>query len=161
MAPVAIPGLIVGVSLVWLYLVLPVPVYGTPWILLIAYVTLHLPYAVRIVSSGLGHIHPELEEAALIAGASRVANLRRIVMPLIAPALAVSVVYITIRAFREYAASIFLTSVGSEVFSVIVLDMWEGGNSTILAAYATVVIAGLSLASGVLYWIGRRSGIRV
>jgi iron(III) transport system permease protein len=161
MAPVAIPGLIVGVSLVWLYLVLPVPVYGTPWILLIAYVTLHLPYAVRIVSSGLGQIHPELEEAALVAGASRAANLRRIVMPLIAPALAVSVVYITIRAFREYAASIFLTSVGSEVFSVIVLDMWEGGNSTILAAYATVVIAGLSLASGVLYWIGRRSGIRV
>jgi iron(III) transport system permease protein len=161
MVPIAIPGLIVGVSLVWLYLVLPVPVYGTRWILLIAYVTLHLPYAVRICGSALGQIHPELEEAALVAGATRAANLWRIVMPLIAPSLAVSVVYIAIRAFREYAASIFLTSVESEVFSIIVLDMWEGGNSTILAAYATVVILGLSLASGLLYWIGRRSGVRM
>lgn len=159
--PIAIPGLIVGVSLVWLYLLLPVPVYGTPWILLIAYVTLHLPYAVRICGSALSQIHPELEEAALVAGATQFASLWRIMVPLIAPGVAVSVVYVTIRAFREYAASIFLTSVGSEVFSIIVLDMWEGGNSTILAAYATVVILGLSLASIVLYWIGRRSGIRV
>lgn len=159
--PMAVPGIIVGVSFVWFYLVLPVPIYGTPWILLLAYVTLHLPYAVRICGSALSQIHPELEEAASVSGASYFTALKRIVVPLIAPGIAVSIVYITIRAFREYQASIFLTSVGSEVFSIIVLDMADGGNSTILAAYATVVVFGLSGAAMLLYWIGRRSGVHI
>jgi iron(III) transport system permease protein len=159
--PIAVPGLIVGVSLVWLYLALPVPIYGTPWILLLAYVTLHLPFALRICSSAMGQLHPELEEAAHMAGASAWRTFWRITGPLIAPGMAVSVVYIAIRSFREYQASIFLTSVGSEVFAIIVLDMADGGNSTILAAYASVVIVGLSLGALALFWIGRRSGVRV
>jgi iron(III) transport system permease protein len=159
--PLAVPGLIVGVSLVWLYLALPVPIYGTPWILLIAYVTLHLPFALRICSSAIGQLHPELEEAAHMSGASSWTAFRRIIAPLIGPGIAVSIVYIAIRSFREYQASIFLTSVGSEVFAIIVLDMADGGNSTILAAYASVVIVGLSAAALALYWVGRRSGVRV
>jgi iron(III) transport system permease protein len=159
--PMAIPGIIVGVSFVWLYLVLPVPIYGTPWILLLAYVTLHLPYALRICGSALSQVHPELEEAASVSGASHFTTLWRVVMPLIGPGIAVSIVYITIRAFREYQASIFLRGVGSEVFSVIVLDMSDGGNSTILAAYSTVIIFGLTIAAMMLYAIGRRSGVHV
>lgn len=159
--PMAIPGIIIGVSFVWLYLLLPIPIYGTVWILLLAYITLHLPYAVRICSSAIGQIHPELEEAAQVSGAGYFTNFWRIVMPLVAPGIAVSVVYITIRAFREYQASIFLTSSGAEVFSIIVLDMADGGNSTILAAYATMVVLGLSLAAMLLYWFGRRSGVKI
>src|SRR5262249_14946633 len=64
MPPIAIPGMITVVGLLWLYLLLPLPIYGTPWILLIAYVTILLPYAVRICSSGLTQIHQELEEAS-------------------------------------------------------------------------------------------------
>ncbi len=158
--PMAIPGIVVGVSFVWLYLLLPVPIYGTAWILLLAYITLHLPYAVRICGSAIGQIHPELEEAAEIAGAGYFTNFRRIVAPLVAPGIAVSIVYIMIRAFREYQASLFLTSSGAEVFSVIVLDMADGGNSTILAAYASIVVLFLGLAAMVLYWFGRRSGVR-
>lgn len=56
-APIAAPGMIVGISLLWVYLLLPVPIYGTPWLLLIAYVTLHLPYAVRICASGIAQLH--------------------------------------------------------------------------------------------------------
>lgn len=159
--PMAIPGIIVGVSFVWLYLLMPVPIYGTAWILLLAYITLHLPYAVRICGSAIGQIHPELEEAAQVSGAGYFTNFRRIVAPLVAPGIAVSVVYISIRAFREYQASIFLTSSGSEVFSIIVLDMADGGNSTILAAYASVVVLCLSIAAMVLYWFGRRSGVKI
>ena len=159
--PLAIPGIIIGVSFVWLYLLLPVPVYGTVWILLLAYITLHLPYAVRICSSAIGQIHPELEEAASVSGAGYFTNLASIVAPLVAPGIAVSVVFITIRAFREYQASIFLTASGSEVFSIIVLDMADGGNSTILAAYATVVVLFLGLAAMGLYWIGRRTGVKM
>jgi ABC-type Fe3+ transport system permease subunit len=96
-----------------------------------------------------------------MSGASSWTAFRRIIAPLIGPGIAVSIVYIAIRSFREYQASIFLTSVGSEVFAIIVLDMADGGNSTILAAYASVVIVGLSAAALALYWVGRRSGVRV
>ncbi|MCZ7600753.1 MAG: ABC transporter permease subunit [Gammaproteobacteria bacterium] len=161
MAPLAIPGIIIGVGLLWLYLVLPVPIYGTHWILLLAYVAIHLPFAVRICTSGLAQLHPELEEAGLVAGASRATVLRRIVFLLIMPSILASILYVGLRAFREYAASIFLSAPGTEVFSVIVLDMWEGGNSNILSAYVTMVMVLLGVAMYGFFALSRRVGIKV
>ena len=159
-APLAIPGMIFGVGLVWLYLVLPVPIYGTHWILLIAYVAMHLPFAVRICTSGLAQLHPELEEAGAVAGAGWTTRFLRIVLLLIAPSLVVSVLYVGLRSFREYAASIFLTAPGTEVFAVLVLDMWDGGNTNILCAYVTMVIALMSIGILTFNWVGRQIGVR-
>jgi len=158
--PIAVPGMIVGVGLVWLYLVLPVPIYGTHWILLIAYVTLHLPYSVRICTSGLSQLHEELEEAGYMSGANRVTVLRRIVFKLTAASITASVIYVSLRSFREYTASIFLTAPGTEVFSVLVLDMWEGGNSNMLSAYVTMVMGGVGLAVLAYALINRQLGLR-
>jgi iron(III) transport system permease protein len=158
--PIAIPGMIVGVGLVWLYLVLPIPIYGTHWILLIAYVAIHMPFAVRICSSGLTQIHQELEEAGAVSGAGRFKVLHRIVVPLVAANIVASILYVSLRSFREYTASIFLTAPGTEVFSVLVLDMWEGGNSNILSAYVSMVMGVIGVAVAILYWIGRRIGFR-
>ncbi len=160
-APIAMPGMIFGVGLMWLYLVLPVPVYGTHLILVLAYVAIHLPFAVRICGSGLAQLHPELEEAGRVAGATRFTTMRRIVLRLAAPAFAASVLYVALRSFREYAASIFLAAPGTEVFAVLVLDMWEGGNSNILSAYVTMVMLLLGLAVVLSYWVGRRAGIQL
>jgi len=159
-APLAIPGMIFGVGLAWLYLVLPVPIYGSLWILLLAYVAIHLPFAVRICSSGLTQLHPELEEAGAVAGAGWFARLWRIVLRLAAPTLMASLLYVALRSFREYAASIFLTAPGTEVFAVLVLDMWEGGNSNILSAYVTMVMALISVGALVASWLGRRLGVQ-
>lgn len=159
-APIAIPGMIVGVSLLWFYLEVPIPIYGTPWILLIAYVTLHLPFAVRICSSGLSQIHAELEEAARVSGASMYVTFRRVVVLLVFPSLLASALYVALRSFREYAASIFLAGPGTEVFAVLVLDMTQSGNSNILAAYTTTVIVVLAVAVVVFNWLGSRVGIR-
>jgi iron(III) transport system permease protein len=159
--PVAMPGMIVGVSLLWLYLSLPIPIYGTVWLLLIAYVTMHLPYAVRIFASGLSQLHRELEEAAQVCGASWVTTFRRIVLAILAPSLFTSVLYVGLRSFREYAASIFLTAPGSEVFSVLVLDMWDGGNFSILSAYVTMVTVLLSVIIVAMSWVARRVGVEV
>jgi iron(III) transport system permease protein len=161
MAPLAIPGMIIGVGLLWLYLVLPIPIYGTHWILLLAYVAIHLPFAVRICSSGLAQLHPELEEAGLVSGASRATVMRRIVLLLIMPSIFASIMYVALRSFREYAASIFLAAPGTEVFSVIVLDMWEGGNSNILSAYVTMVMLMLGTAMFGFFRLSRRIGIRL
>ncbi len=159
-APLAIPGMIFGVGLAWIYLLLPVPVYGTRAILLLAYVAIHLPFAVRICTSGLSQLHPELEEAAAVAGAGWATRCARIVLRLAAPSLVASVLYVGLRSFREYAASIFLTAPGTEVFAVLVLDMWEGGNSNILSAYVTMVMALISAGAVLASWMGRRMGVR-
>ncbi|MCC7045984.1 MAG: iron ABC transporter permease [Alphaproteobacteria bacterium] len=160
-APVAIPGMIVGVSLLWFYLTVPVPIFGTLWILLIAYVTIHLPYATRICISGLSQLHIELEEAGSVAGAGRLVVFQRIVALLIAPSLVGSALYVGLRAFREYAASIFLAGPGTEVVAVLVLDMWDGGNANILSAYITMIMAALALMAAGFYWFGRRTGGRL
>lgn len=161
MAPMAVPGLIVGVSLLWFWLAVPGGVYASPWILVIAYVILHLPYAVRITSSGLMQLHIELEEAGRVAGAGTAQLLRLIVLPLVGPTLLSAVVYTSLRAFREYSASIFLISPGNEVFSVVVLDMWQGGNSNLLAAYTVMVMCLLVFLVAVANVMTRRLGVRM
>ena len=155
--PIAMPGLLVGVSLLWFYLIVPLPIYGTKWILLIAYVTLHLPYATRICAAGLAQIHVELEEAGRICGAGWWLIMRRIVLKVAAPSVITSVIYVSLRSFREYAASLFLTAPGTEVFSVLVLDMWEGGNIVLLCAYVTMVM----LLLAVLVWFATLATRRV
>jgi len=160
-APIAVPGLIVGVSLVWLYLYIPLPIYGTHWILLIAYVTLHLPYSVRICTAALTQVHREMDEAAEVSGASWLRILMRIIIPLTAQGIIVSILYVTLRSFREYAASIFLTGVGTEVFSVLVLDMWSAGAQNVLAAYASVVALLLGALILAMTWLSSRMGVRL
>ncbi len=157
--PIAMPGLIVGVSVLWFYLVVPVPVYGTLLILLIAYVTLHLPYAVRICAAGLSQLHVELEQAAAVCGASWPTTFRRIVLPLIGPSICTSILYVGLRSFREYAASILLAGPGTEVFSVLVLDMWDGGNLNILCAYVTMTVCILIVCAALFSWVSRRVGV--
>jgi iron(III) transport system permease protein len=159
--PIAMPGMIVGVSLLWFYLMVPLPIYGTGWVLLIAYVTLHLPYAVRICASGLAQLHRELEEAGRVAGASWLAVLRRIIGHLMAPSLLAALLYVSLRSFREYAASIFLTAPGTQVFSVLVLDMWDTGSFNRLSAYVTMVIAILAVIVGLFSWMARRVGAQM
>jgi iron(III) transport system permease protein len=156
--PIAMPGMIVGVSLLWFYLMVPLPIYGTGGLFLIAYVTLHLPYSVRICASGILQLHQELEEMGRVAGASWMVVFRRIVLALMAPSLLASLLYVALRSFREYAASIFLAAPGIEVFSVLVLDMWDTGNFSTLSAYATMVVALLGVIVVVFGWIGRRLG---
>jgi iron(III) transport system permease protein len=156
-APIAIPSMIIGVGLLWLYLELPVDVYGTVWILLIAYVVIHLPFAVRICVSGLTQLDLQLEEAAGVAGANSWVTFRRITMRLIAPSVMSSIIYVGLRSFREYAASIFLVAPGTEVFSVLVLALWEGGDANVLSAYVSCVMIGLII----LVWLTSRCVDRV
>ena len=148
--PVALPGLVVGMGMTWFYLEVPLPVYGTPAILLLAYIMLHMPYAVRIAGAGLSQLHSELEEAGRVSGANERRVLARIVIPLLTPSLLTSALYVMLRAFREYSASIFLVGPGMEVVAVLVLDMSQSGNSNILAAY-TVMITGVMTVAAVVF----------
>jgi iron(III) transport system permease protein len=143
-APIAIPGVIVGAGILVAYLTLPIPIYNTIWILLVAYVTLYLPYGMRFASSGITQVHRELEEMAAVSGASLGQTFGRIMLPLLAPVLLAGWIYVFVLAVRELGASIFLVGPGTHVLGTISLTMWEeGGSYGAVAALGVIQIVPL------------------
>jgi iron(III) transport system permease protein len=128
-APIAIPSVVIGASILFTYLVVPLPVYNTIWILLIAYVTLSLPYGMRFASSGITQIHRELEEVAEVSGARTWQVFARVLLPLLLPFLLAAWIYVFVLSVRELGASIFLIGPGTAVLGTISLTMWEEGGS--------------------------------
>jgi iron(III) transport system permease protein len=146
-APVAIPGLVMGVGLLWTYVYVPMAIYGSLTLLGIAYVTRYMPYGVRAISSVLLQVHPELEEAGRVHGVSAFRRWIGILLPLLRPGLAAAWVTLFAFFFRELSASIFLYSSGREVISVALFDIWTEGLYVKAAALgliqATIVLAAL------------------
>src|SRR5260370_36385097 len=143
-APIAIPGVIVGAGILIAYLMLPIPIYNTIWILLVAYVTLYLPYGMRFASSGIAQIHRELEEMAAVSGAGLAQTFMRILLPLLAPVLLAGWIYVFVLAVRELGAAIFLVRPGTHVLGTISFAMWEeGGSDGAVAAPGGVQIVSL------------------
>jgi iron(III) transport system permease protein len=156
-SPIAIPNVIVGASVLVAYLLLPFPIYNTIWILLIAYVTLYLPYGMRFASSGLTQIHRELEEVAEMSGAGLGQIFQRILLPLLLPFLLAAWIYVFVLAVRELGASIFLVGPGTHVLGTISLTMWEeGGSYGAVSALAVLQIVPLILIVAGLRWFELR-----
>jgi iron(III) transport system permease protein len=155
--PIAIPGVIVGAGILVAYLMLPIPVYNTIWILLIAYVTLYLPYGMRFASSGLSQIHRELEEVAEVAGARLGQVFLRVLLPLLLPVLLAGWIYVFVLSVRELGASIFLIGPGTNVLGTITLTMWEeGGSYGAVSALGVIQIIPLILIVAGLRWLELR-----
>src|SRR5438067_8172248 len=104
--PLVFPGLVLGVAIMVCYLYIDIGVYGTLWIMFIAYVTRFLPYGMRYNSASMLQIHKELEESAAMSGASWAISFRRVVLPLLQPGLLASFIYVMIVSVRELSSSI-------------------------------------------------------
>jgi len=155
--PIAIPGVIVGAGILVAYLMLPIPVYNTIWILLIAYVTLYLPYGMRFASSGISQVHRELEEVAEVAGARLGQVFLRVLLPLLLPVLLAGWIYVFVLSVRELGASIFLVGPGTHVLGTITLTMWEeGGSYGAVAALGVIQIIPLIAIVAGLRWLELR-----
>jgi iron(III) transport system permease protein len=156
--PIAIPHVIIGASVLFAYLMLPmIPVYNTIWILLIAYVTMYLPYGMRFMSSGLTQIHKELEESAEVSGARMRQVFLRILLPLLMPVLLAAWIYVVVLAVRELAASVFLVGPGTHVLGTISLTMWEeGGSYGAVSALGVIQILPLIMIVAALRWLELR-----
>lgn len=162
-APIVFPGLILGIGLIWVYLVLPLPVsiYGTIGILLVAKVTRFMPYGIRACSASLIQIHKELEEASTASGASWLATFRRVTLPLLRPALLTAGLYIAILSIREFGTVVLLYTNESLVLSILIWELWDDGVFTQLAALGVMMIVGLSLLVFALQRLGGRLGARL
>lgn len=158
--PMVFPGLVLGLSLMIFYLNVDVGVYGTMWILFIAYVTRFMPYGLRFNTTSMLQIHKELEESAAMSGAGWGTTFRRIVLPLLKPGLLSGWIYIMIVSIRELSSSILLYSPGTEVVSIIIWELWENGQYVELSALGVMFILMLFVLVMVSQAIGRRFGIK-
>jgi iron(III) transport system permease protein len=158
--PMVFPGIVLGLAVMILYLYLPIGVYGTIWILLIAYVTRFMPYGLRYNTTSMLQIHKELEESAAMSGASWLTSFRRIILPLLKPGLVAGWIYIVIVSIRELSSSILLYSPGTEVISILIWELWENGQYVELSALGVMFILGLFVLVLVAQLVGRRFGIK-
>ncbi|MET1026042.1 MAG: iron ABC transporter permease [Dongiaceae bacterium] len=127
-APVAIPGIVLGVGLFLSYANPTFMLYGTLWILLIAFLTLEMPAGYQQMSSAFQGIHPELEEAGRILGASRLKTLWQITAPLLRTSVVATWCFVFIGTIRELSATILLTTANTKLVSVIIYDLNESGD---------------------------------
>jgi len=158
--PMVFPGIVLGLAIMILYLYVPVGVYGTIWILLIAYVTRFLPYGLRYNTTSMLQIHRELEESAAMSGASWATTFRRIILPLLKPGLVAGWIYIMIVSIRELSSSILLYSPGSEVLSILIWELWENGQYVELSALGVMFILALFVLVMLAQWVGSKFGIK-
>lgn len=155
--PVAIPGLVIGVAYLWAWIGLPGGLYGTIWILALAFIARFTPDTVKALSTSLLQIHKELEEASWICGRGLFGTLRSIVLPLARPGVVAAMTLLFILAIRELGSSLFLYTSKTMVMAVLLLDYYEGGNVGITAAFSLVqtVILGVLIGLAQLASRGR------
>ena len=158
--PLVMPGIVLGLSVMICYLVIGGGIYGTIWILLIAYMTRFMPYGMRFNSAAMLKIHKELEESAALSGASWFTIFRRVVLPLLKPGLIAGWIYIVIISVRELSSSILLYSPGSEVIAVVLWELWQNGQYTQLSAFGVMLILGLFVFVMLAQLVSRRIGIK-
>lgn len=144
MLPLGIPSLTLGVALVFLFFSFrAVPLYGTIWLIAIAHVIAYLPIGSRMMQGGMMQISNELEEAAHVAGASTLQNLKRIVLPLLQPATVALLIWMVVHSVREFSTAVMLQSGHNEVLSTFLYSYWGTSAPERAAAVAVLLMVAL------------------
>jgi len=140
MAPFVIPGIVLAIGFYAAYTSRPLLLYGTAWILVLAFATRFLPIAYANSDAAIRSLNPELEDAARILGGSRWLTLRRVVAPMLARGLAGAFILVFIPATRELSSAIFLYTTGTQVLSVLLFDKSDEGNFELLSSIGLVLV---------------------
>ena len=154
-APIAVPGIVLGVALFLSYTRPPLVLYGTLWILLLAYLTIELPAAYQQLQTALRAVHPELEEASRILGATRLRALIDVTAPLLRSGLIAAWCFIFIGVMRELSAAIMLFTANTKPISVVIYDLNESGD---LGAISVLGLAMLGVTFTVVLLVNRIQG---
>jgi iron(III) transport system permease protein len=140
-APVAIPGIVLGVGLFLSYARPPLVLYGTLWILLLAFVTIALPAAYQQLQSALRSVHTDLEDASRILGSTRLRTLRDITAPLLRTSVIATWCFIFVGVIRELSAAIMLFTSETKVISVLIFDLNESGDLGAISVLGLIMLA--------------------
>jgi iron(III) transport system permease protein len=155
----AYPSMVLGLALIWFYLTVPIPVYGTLWILILAYVTKRLPTSVRMCSAVMTQIRKELEEASEACGAGFLRTFVRVVLPLLVPGLFVSFVSTLTITFKALSLPVLLGHAGSELVPFLIFDLFESGRYAEVAALGCVTISVITLLTLAFRRLSQRLGL--
>jgi iron(III) transport system permease protein len=154
---VGIPGVILALTVMLLYLEVPIPIYGTVWIIVVAYVTRFLAYAMRLTDSAFRQLDPSLSEAGQVTGASPLIVQWKIIFPLMLPAVSRTWLWVAIRCIGELPIALILTSSGNQTLPVVLWGLFTTGTSLNDACAIAVVMA---VVSGLGIWVLSRIGDR-
>jgi iron(III) transport system permease protein len=156
MFPQAVPRLIFGLGLLWAWINIPIPIYGTLWLLGIAYFTVFLPLGLRTMAGVVLQIDRSLEECARVCGASWMHQMRTVSLPLLRPGIAAAWLLIFIASIRELGASVFLVGPQSKVISPSIINAWLSSSSELSAAMAMILTATVFVAVILLFSVARK-----
>jgi len=141
-------------------LVVPIPIYATVWILIVAFVGKYITVAVRSTHAALYQISAELEEVSTVSGASWVRTFRSVVMPLMAPGLVVAFIYSLPRTFKVLSIPILLGNVDTKLMSVMIYNLYHDGQYPALSAMGVILLGLVLSLSFAGAYVGRRFGVK-
>jgi iron(III) transport system permease protein len=158
MIPAAVPRLVFGLGLLWAWINLPIPLYGTLWLLGIAYFTVFLPLGLRTVAGVVLQVDKSLEECARVCGASWGHQMRTVTLPLLRPGLVAAWLLIFIASVRELGASVFLMGPHSKVIAPSIVNSWLTASSELSAAMALIQTVMVFVAVAIMFKLASRVG---
>jgi len=138
--PLALPTLVLGLGLLWSLVFSPIPIYGTVWALTLAYTVRYTPVVIRLLSGPLIQVQKDFEEVSRICGASQLRTIRSIVLPLIRPAIIISLIYVFIISIKDLGAAVILVTENSRVLSAVIFQFWSAGDLPLVAAAGVLYI---------------------
>jgi len=152
MLPFGVPGIVLGLGLLWAYAYLPLPIYGTMTVIVLAYVTRFLPYATETAGSRFVQLDKSLEEAAWTAGASKQTGAWRIVLPLSMPSLQSGYFLLFMAFFREISATILIFTASTSVLSVSIWSYFEQADWGMASALSIFAMVMMLIIMSALMW---------
>jgi iron(III) transport system permease protein len=158
LVPRAVPGLLAGLAFLWVFLFFPPlrPLRSTLFSGWLAYSVVWLAYGMRLISSSLLQVSPELEEAARSAGAPRWRVSRDVTLPLIRYGLLGSWLLVFMIFEREYSTAVYLLAPGTEVIGAQLVSLWQGGAIDLVAALSLVNVVLVAVGLGIALRFGVR-----
>ena len=138
--PQCVPSIVIGLAFIFVYVRFPLPIYGTLWIIALAMTTRYLAYSSRATTAALVQVHGELEEASQMAGAPWLRTLRRVTVPLLAPAMINVFFWVAVHAMQELSMALMLYNPDTVVVSTMIWSMWQNGRTADAAVLGVVLI---------------------
>jgi iron(III) transport system permease protein len=155
MFPQAVPRLVFGLALLWAWLNMPIPIYGTLWLLALAYFTVMLPLGVRTIAGVVLQIDKSLEECARVCGAGWVYQMRTVTLPLLRPGILAAWLLIFMACVRELGASVFLMGPNAKVIAPSIVSAFASSGTELTAAMALIQTFTVVLALIILFRLSR------
>jgi iron(III) transport system permease protein len=155
MFPQAVPRLVFGLALLWAWINIPIPIYGTLWLLALAYLTVMLPLGVRTLAGVVLQIDKSLEECARVCGASWLYQMRTVTLPLLKPGILAAWLLIFMACVRELGTSVFLMGPNAKVIAPSIVAAFASSGTELTAAMALIQTATVVVALVILFRLSR------